>query len=266
MNTSARLRGWAKIGAVIFLAFCVAFYRIQPFLGVGNSIVLNSFPVIGAVFTAVLATLIWRRFEQTETPHRIWRCFAIGLWSWVTAELIWGGLDLLLEDVSVGFADVFWVAGYIFFARALFMQYRLLASPSKRELWSRMSIAIVILVAFYMLIYRLLSTWTDAESQWSLVVNSFYPIGDLFLAGIAIGLVRHFGGGAFARPWLGLLAFVFTDLLYAMIEISDMYAWSLSLRDVFDLAYIGAYLILGLGLFSQWVFLKYGLRAPTQPQ
>jgi hypothetical protein len=74
-------------------------------------------------------------------------------------------------------------------------------------------------------------------------------------------------GGALARPWLGLLAFSFADLLYAWIEISGLYSWSVDqanlLSTVTDIVYLGAYLVLGFGVLSQWAFLKYGLRAPT---
>jgi hypothetical protein len=179
-------------------------------------------------------------------------------------------LDVILGDVPVGIPDVFWVAAYLLFAHALILQYRLLASPNKLELWGQVLLAFVVLVLLYVLVHRLLTIWVDAESQLDAAINAFYPIGDLFLAAVAVGLARHFGNSAFARPWLGLFAFAFTDLLYAWIEISEFSGWNVNLTnlltDLFDIAYVGAYLILGLGLLSQWAFLKYGLRAPTQPQ
>ncbi|MGB8983195.1 MAG: hypothetical protein WCC12_15070 [Anaerolineales bacterium] len=265
-NTSDRIRSWAKLGAVLFVVLSIALYDTLNLANIGNHILINLLPVIAAAFTAVMATLVWERFERAETPRRVWRYFAVGLWSWVIAELIWGGLDIAWGEVTVSGADIFWVAGYIFFTHALFIQYRLLSSPSRRELWVRILVAVVVLGLLYSLVYHLLVTWLGAESQLVAAINSFYPVADVFLAGIAIGLVRQFGGGAFARPWLGLLAFAFTDLLYAVVEASERYAWNVNLVDVFDLAYFGAYLILGLGILSQWVFLKYGLRSPTQPQ
>jgi hypothetical protein len=72
-------------------------------------------------------------------------------------------------------------------------------------------------------------------------------------------------GGAFSRPWLGLLAFAFADFLYAWAEISGVYSWGINqanlLSTITDVAYLGAYLILGLGVLSHWVFLRYGLRS-----
>jgi hypothetical protein len=125
-------------------------------------------------------------------------------------------------------------------------------------------------LVIYAVVYWLLITWGGAERGFGAAVNSFYPVADLFLAVIAVWLIRHFRGGVFARPWLGLLAFSFTDLLYAWIEISGIYAWSANntnfLSALFDIAYVGAYLVLGLGILSQWAFLKYGLRSSASEQ
>src|SRR5512142_1280410 len=116
--------------------------------------------------------------------------------------------------------------------------------------------------ASFRAVYRLLSAGVDRQERLGVAINSFYPVGDLFLALIAVWLIRHFSGGAFARPWLGLLAFCFTDLLYACIVTSGIYTWDMNQTNwwstLFDNAYLGAYLILGLGILSQWAFLKYG--------
>ena len=170
-------------------------------------------------------------------------------------------------NVQEGMADVFWVVAYLFFGQALLIQYRILARPSKRELLSRVGLAILCLLALYFLVYRLMTAWVNVQSQFGAAVNLFYPVADLVLAVVAIWLVHRFQGGAFSRPWLGLLAFSFVDLLYAWLQISGIYSWSVNQANswsaLFDVAYLGAYLLLGLGILSHWVFLKYGLRSPT---
>jgi hypothetical protein len=35
---------------------------------------------------------------------------------------------------------------------------------------------------------------------------------------------------------------------------------------LFDIAYLGAYLVLAFGILSQWAFLKYGLRSSTSTE
>jgi hypothetical protein len=261
-DTSVRIRGVAKIVVLMFIALYAGLYLWAPFSDAGDAIVINLLLVIAASLTAGIATMILRRYEPTETARRIWRYFAIGLWLWVMAELTFGYLDITRDEVTIGIPDVFWVAAYIFFAYAIFLQYRLLAQPNQKELWKLVGFAILALLVLYILLYRVLITWVGAESQWSAAVNSFYPVADLFLAAVAVWLIRHFRGGVFARPWLGLLAFLFTDLLYAFIDTSGIYDQASDWTFLFDTAYIVAYLVLGLGILSQWAFLKYGLRSP----
>lgn len=263
-NSSVRIRGVAKTTAVLFIAIYIFVYLQEPFPGTWNDILINGLLVIAAVLTAVTATLLWTRYDKADTPRRIWCCFAIGLWLWATAELMYGYLDITQDEVGVGFPDVFWVLAYVFFAYGLFVQYRLLANPAKQVLLKQGALATLALIVVYLLVYRLLIGSVNAPSQLDAIVNSFYPVADLFLAVIAVWLFSHFRGGAFARPWLGLLAFSFTDLLYAWLDTSGLYdqvnnVWT----ALFDTTYMGAYLILGLGILSQWAFLKYGLRSST---
>lgn len=260
-DTSARLRGTAKIAAAIAVAVYVVLYSMGPFPDSWNESLLYLLLVIAASAAATLATLICRRYDKTEIHHRIWRYFAIGLWLWVAAEATYAYLDITQEEVAIGLPDVFWVTAYIFFAHALGIQYRILAQPSKRTLVSQIAIVLLFAILCYALVYHLLSAGADAQGRYDTIVNSFYPVGDLFLALVAVWLVRHFSGGVFARPWLGLLAFSFTDLLFAWIEAAGLYDRSETLTTLFDTTYLGAYLLLGLGLLSLWAFLKYGMRS-----
>jgi hypothetical protein len=144
-------------------------------------------------------------------------------------------------------------------------QYRILAHPNRPELWTRVLLATLLLLTLNLLIYRLITSIEGAPNQFDAALNSFYPAADLLLVLVAIWLASHFIGGAFSRPWLGLLAFAFADLLYAWAEISGAYSWGINqanlLSTVTDVAYFSAYVVLGLGILSQWVFLKYGLRS-----
>ncbi len=269
-ETSVRIRWIAKIAAVIFIAIYITLYLVEPFSDVWNSILSNSLVVIASSFTAAVATMIWARFEPGDTPRRIWACFAIGLWLWAAGELTWGYLNVTLGEVPEGPADVFWVIAYFFLGSALLFQYQILVRPARQELWSRILTGISLLIVLNLIIYRVLTSGEETVSVFDAVLNSFYPAADLLLALIALWLARNFMGGAFSRPWMGLLAFTFADLLYAWIETSGLYSWSVNeanaLSTITDVVYVGAYLVLGLGVLSQWVFLKYGLRSPTPEQ
>jgi hypothetical protein len=192
------------------------------------------------------------------------------LWLWTVAELIWGYLNVTQGEVPEGISDVFWISAYFFFGHALVVQYRILAHPSKLQLWRLVFFSLLLLLVLYVLVYRVLTAGIGEPVNFGTAINSFYPAADFLLALVAFWLARHFRGGAFARPWLGLLAFSFADLLYAWMEYSGLYAWSIDqsnvLSTITDIVYLAAYLILGLSIFSQWVFLKYGMRSPTVPR
>jgi len=269
-ETSARVLGIALIMAVILTAIYILIYWLQPFAQIWNDIVSNLFLVIASSFAAVVATLIWVRYDPADAPRRVWGNFAVGLWLWVVAEIVWGYLNVTQGEVPEGPADVFWIISYLFFARALLFQYQLVAHPTRRELISRSLMALLFLFALFLLIYNVLRSASGSTGKLDAAINSFYPAADLLLALIALWLARNFAGGAFSRPWLGLLAFSFADLLYAWIEVSGLYSWSANqgnlLSGISDVAYLAAYLVLGLGIMSHWVFLKYGLRSSTSPR
>lgn len=267
--TSARPLGIASLAGLLFLGVYAIFYWLQPFSDIWNVILTNSFLVVAAAGSAMIATLILKRYDPADAPRTIWVYFAIGLWFWTLAELIWGYLNVTRGEVPEGISDLFWISGYVFFARALFAQYRILAHPNRREV-SRLALAMILILAVvYILFYGILTAGIGTPGNFGTAVNSFYPVADLLLALVAFWLARHFLGGAFARPWFGLLAFSLADLLYAWIEFSGLYSWSVNqanlLSTMTDLAYLAAYLIFGLSILSQWAFLKYGMRSPTVP-
>ena len=266
--TSARILGLASIAALIFLAVYVIIYQVEPFSEVWNLTITNLFLVAAALFAAAIATMIWAHYDPTDTPRRVWGHFATGLWLWAAAEMIWGYLNVIQGEVPVGLPDVFWVAAYFFFGQALLFQYQILARPTKQELLSRALFAILFLLVLNLLVYRALTSGAEIADKFDVAIDSFYPAADLLLALVALWLARNFMGGAFSRPWLGLLAFTFADLMYAWLEISGMHPWSVNganlLSTITDIAYLGAYLILGLGVLCQWAFLKYGMRSPGE--
>jgi len=100
--------------------------------------------------------------------------------------------------------------------------------------------------------------------QWETFVNAFYGIGDLALALGALLLAYTFRSGALSRPWLGLVIFAASDLLYSWLESSGLYAWSIgtgnALTTISDTTYFAAYLIIAIGCYSQWLLLAQGPR------
>jgi hypothetical protein len=117
-------------------------------------------------------------------------------------------------------------------------------------------------------IYGVFFSTGEVPNKLDVLVNSFYPAADILLVCFALWLARKFTGGALARPWLGLLVFAFADFLYAWLQITGTYAWSIENRNwlsaIADIAYLVAYIVLGMGVLYHWLFLKYGLRSPAK--
>lgn len=267
--TSARLLRTAKLAALLFLAVYAIVYWFEPFSDLWNLILTDSFLVVAAASTATIATLIWKGYDRLDAPRRIWVYFAMGLWLWAAAELIWGYLNVTQGEVPEGISDVFWMGGYFFFASALFVQYQILAHPDKGQVGRLTLVVIGALVLLYAFVYGLMTAGIGEPGNVGTAINAFYPAGDFLLALVALWLARHFRGGAFASPWWGLLAFSFADWLYAWIEMSGLYSWGVDhaniLSTITDVVYLSAYLVFSLSILSQWAFLKYGLRSPTIP-
>ena len=254
----------AYLASMLFIIIYVLVYWFEPFTAVWNNFFSNFFPVIASLATAVIATLIWRFYDKTDAPRKIWAPFMIGLWMWVAAEISWGVINMLHDEVPLGLPDLFWVSAYGLLGLALYFQYQILFNPPLPKLISRTVISVLFVVGFTLLISTLFTSAVGAMQQWDAVVSSFYPVADLLLAVIALKLARNFGGGALSRPWMGLIVFAISDLLYAWLEISGMYTWSVAEGNLYstiaDVTYVIAYLVMGLSLLYHWLFLKYGMR------
>lgn len=255
-----------RVAGTLFLAmfvFYIVVYRYQPFSDFLNNLFANVVPQIASLIAAVFATLIWNHYERQDPPRRVWGWFALALWMWFGAEVAWGYLNIMAGEVSLGLPDVLWITSYLFLGLALIQQFRILAEPGSRALWIWIAIAAAALVGLTAGIHQMITAAAATPSTLDVIVNSFYPAADLILAVIALWLARNFMGGAFSRPWIGLLVFAFADLLYTWLEASGVYAWSLEqsnlLTTLNDAAYLASYLVLGWGVLYMWLFLKYGL-------
>ena len=255
-----------RVAATLFLAmlvFYIVVYRYQPFSDFWNNVLANVVPQLASLIAAVFASLVRNHYDRHDPPRRVWSWFALALWMWFGAEVAWGYLNIMVGEVSPGLPDVLWITSYLFQGLALIQQSRILAEPGSRVLGTWIAIAAAALAGLTVGIYRIIAATAATPATLDVIVNSFYPAADLILAVIALWLARNFRGGAFSRPWIGLLVFSFANLLYAWLEASGMYAWSLEqgnpLTTLADAFYLASYLVLGWGILYMWLFLKYGL-------
>lgn len=266
-RTLQRLRGvrmmWgAVVGGAAILLFYIYLYFAAPFSDFLDNLLSNALTVLSAGLSAIIATIIWQQYEASEPPRRIWARFAAALWLWVVAELVWAYINLTVGEVNVGIPDVFWLVAYGLFAWALFEQFHLLFRPEPGRARSLLGQALVGVALLAAVTVGLLSRLTGQPLDATILVNGFYPVGDLAIGLAALGLVRTFRNGALGYPWIGLLVFTGADLLYAWLDLSGAYAWSLenrnSLSALADILYLAAYLTVAVGCFTQLLLLRFG--------
>jgi hypothetical protein len=266
--TRTQLALVAGIYAFLLIVSYALIYQYEPF-GDWSRLVLDSITILAALTCAVTLSIIVTFYQRGEPPRQIWIYFALALWMWTIGEVIWGGYDLFMGEVpDPTFADAFYFCGYIFFTLALASQYRLvLFIPGRKIFWIAAGIWLATIAATLLLMI----IW-KSESFASEFLKYFYPIGDLAVGVAALVLVITFRRGALARPWLSLLAFVFSDTLYLWATSQDLYAWQATGGNTWDqwitlgveTVYLVAYMIMFWGVFQQYLTLRFGAVLPER--
>lgn len=254
----------AYLGDIFLTLVYVLIYSVEPFSAFWNAVLANLILVTAALVAASMAFVLWQMYDKADAPRRVWAPFTLALACWLAAEMIWGYINVTQGEVPIGWPDVFWIISYPIFGWALLQQYSILTHYPWQKIIARGLIMILFVVAGTVLTYSILTSAAAAPRDLAAVINSFYPVADFALAFAAVRLARDFIGGAFSRPWFGLIVFTVADLTYAWLEISGLYSWSIDqgnlLTTVSDAIYLIAYFVMGITLLYQWLFLKYGMR------
>lgn len=247
--------------ALLLLAGYIVFYQFAPLGEPFDNLVLNSITSLAALAVAGVSTVVFLYYDPEDHPRKIWKNMMIGAWLWFFAEAAWQIYAFIFEEVPVpSIADFGWWLGFLFFTFALYHQYSAIM-PGESEtirLYAIGAWLVVLLLPLSLL--SALGTFT-VES----FVDFYYPFADLAVGIAGLALVFVFRGGALMRPWIGLMIFGVSDMLYAWAEKTGVYAWSAensnALTLVIDSTYLLAYLIFGLGILGHWMLLRHGLRS-----
>ena len=247
-------------------ALYAVIYQKQPLPGTWNDIYLNLMIAIPALLAAAAALLVWRSFAPGDRPKSVWLAFSLGLILWAVAEVIWFWLWFVNGDVpAIALPDVFWLAGLVPFCLAFVLQYRVIYYFTRREaiIWSVLILVATLVVAAVATL--MLVSWGSLAEGESLLVtylNVYYAVSDAAMLIAALGLGHLFGRGLWGRAWLALLVFVISDGLYSYVEMSGMYAQSVEtgniLTLVVDATYSLAYMLMALGVYSQYLLVRHG--------
>ncbi|MEJ5239886.1 MAG: hypothetical protein WHS87_01645 [Anaerolineales bacterium] len=252
---------------IIFVVYGVAYFAPSNST-VWKDYVTNLLIVLAAIWSAIIATLLWKAYQADPPLRRVWFNFSLALWLWSLAEILWTYQVLSLQEINIGIADAFWVLAYFLFEIALYAQYKLILTPPKWQgrvvfaTLTSLTIGLTLLFAWF------LSRQQGEALTLPALINAFYPIGDLAIGVGALYIGYLFRGGLLNRPWLAMFLFALSDGLYAWLfnigQYSALVEQSTLAQYITDSLYLVAYLAVGLGCFMQWLTLRYGffLHAP----
>jgi hypothetical protein len=262
---SRNRRKWLAVFIVFAsLAAYLYLYQADPFPEGITDLVTSGMICAAAFAAAIVSTRVWMRYGKETPSRRIWMHYFLGLLGWAVAEAIWLYEYAVDGNYVLGPADPFWVVSYLFFVAALYGQYVLIYRPARSSSLAFLALSIVASFMFTYLYALWLSGTNDRDISLEILVSAFYAIGDMGLVIGALWLVFVFRDGALGRPWIGLVVFAFSDLLYSWLETSGLYAWSIAesnpLTVITDATYLAAYLAVAFGCYLQWLLLTYGPR------
>ncbi|MBN1921690.1 MAG: hypothetical protein JW892_10625 [Anaerolineae bacterium] len=259
---------WTLSGVAILIG--VAVYGIMSATGFYSKpwqeLLLNLSFVLAAGWSAWRASRLWRRFVPTDSPRRIWRLFAWGLWCWAVAELLWALLARIYGEAMpvVTIADLSWVVGCLILLIALALQFRVLHRLAAGQFWGLLAVALGVLLLLSGATAFLAPQMLETElTRGELFLLAFYPLADLLMALGALHAARFFGQGQLGRAWYALFLFAVSDALYTWLLSEGIYILagsSNALTLLTDMLYLGAYLLLGWAFQAQEYLLLYGPR------
>jgi hypothetical protein len=252
----------ARIGGIYAILTVVSYtliYQFSPFTDSINRALTNVLTIFSALTCALILTLILKFYQPGEPPKRIWFYFAISLWMWTLGEIIWGVYNMTVGEVpDFTLADILWALSYLSFSAAIVSQYRLVFfDTSRRLIWMAAATWVIVLA-----LTSLTLVLAKSESFFGEFLVYFYPFADFALALASLILILTFRQGSLARPWLSLFAFAVSDGFYIWATSTGLYDWSASSGSVItfiaDITYVIAYLIMGWGVFQQYLTLRFG--------
>jgi diguanylate cyclase (GGDEF)-like protein len=195
------------------------------------------YDVVGASAVAAALFGAWRNRPDRRLP---WILMAAGQATFVAGDLLWNYFAAIGEEPFPSMADVLYLSGYPFIALGLFMLIRRRMGDGDRG---------GVLDAAILTTGAAIVSWTflmrpvvaDTELDLlSLTISLLYPIADLILVGVALGLLTTPGARtpSFAMLGASLASLVVADQIYALQALEGTYVAGSALDSVYLVAYL----------------------------
>ena len=213
---------------------------LHAWLEVGGLPQTIVYDVVGGGAIAALLFGAWRYRPERRLP---WILMAIGQASFVAGDLLWDWYEAVGESPFPSLADVLYVAGYPFIAFGLLLLIRRrLADGDRGGILDAAILTTAAAVLSWTFIIQPQLTATDLDPL-SLVISLAYPIGDLILIGVAMGLLATPGARtpSFLMLAASLACVLIADQIYAVQALDETYVSGGPL----DGLYLASYVLFG---------------------
>jgi diguanylate cyclase (GGDEF)-like protein len=189
--------------------------------------------------SAVVAIVVGVRLFQPS--YRLpWYAMAVGQLCFVLGDFIWLVYEQLGEAPFPSIADVFYLAGYPFLGAAFLLFIRRRVAGGDRA--GLLDAAILTTSAAILAWVFLMQPYTVGSdlSTLELAISVAYPITDVLVIGVAIGLLTTPGARtqAFRLLTVSLVLLLLADVVYALQNLEGTYVAGSVLDGVWLLAYI----------------------------
>ena len=228
------IQRWLWLGALVLGAAGVAVFYALPAGNLEQSAVYDAIGLL-----AVGASLIGIRLHR-PVGWQPWLLLAIGQLLFVIGDLIWTTYAALGEEPFPSPADIAYLLGYPALALGLGMAIRRRIKGGDRAgLLDGAILATGAVVVWWMFVLGPLVVSSDPDPL-SFAIGIAYPIGDLLLIGMALGLVMTPGARSVSFGLLvaNLVVLLIGDLLFGLQTVDGTYVDGGLLDGVWLVAYI----------------------------
>jgi signal transduction histidine kinase len=213
---------WAYLTGGAVVALC---YYLVPATGLVPHWAAKIGLYNGLGLSAVVAIVVGIRWHRPERPLT-WYLFALGLLSYVTADIIFYTYqDIFHQEIFPSAADVFYLAAYPFLMAGLLLLIRSRSPGADRaSLLDALVVTVGIGVVSWVFLVGPLAHSPDLTLA-ERVVSMAYPIVDVLLLATVVRLVVD-GGPRPPAFWIlccGVGALLVTDTLYSIIQLTGGY-------------------------------------------
>ncbi|MDW7990599.1 MAG: hypothetical protein RMK65_00305 [Anaerolineae bacterium] len=226
------------------------------------------YPVVLGLLCTGLSIKIYRSVGKEGQAHRIWALLTGGFVGWALGELLWLVYDLLGMEPYPSWADLFYLAGDLCLLAFFAMQVRFLRVVLRG--WKRyLAVGLILLFLLVAAGAVYIPMLARPSRNWlEFGLNLAYETSYLFLLIGATVLALALYEGWLGRRWMvfvsGIWLYALANQVFFYATWHDLYypgGQATPVSVLFDLLYIGSYLVMLTGLYLRQALPFPALRA-----